>query len=151
MKPKFNTVNLTPYVRFSTIEGMRNFNAQYGYHWFDRDTMRFFNSRIEKVKGWPLIMHSSLFVHRNGFDNLFVTSETYDENRPELFPRLYTVRQLLPDATVQTIGTFQHFASAELAFWAIFRLFLVYANDDKAVGGQLDSITRWPFDYNPFK
>jgi hypothetical protein len=65
----------------------RNLNGSDG-HWFDRDTMRFFNTRIGE--SW-----------RIGNVFLFVTSE-----QPPHGDRAYSVRRMGKDGDVQTLGEF---------------------------------------------
>ena len=85
---------------YQTIEDVKSANRQTGGHWFDRDTMRFFNTKIE----------SGLIGGK-----YFITSERYDEDRP----RKYTVRMAAPDGSVDTIGEFQAHLSKENAREAI--------------------------------
>lgn len=62
-------------------------NEAIGNHWFDRSTMRFFNTKIE----------SNLIAgHR------FITSEKGPDG-----VRKYTVREACPDGTIDTVGEFQ--------------------------------------------
>jgi hypothetical protein len=70
-------------------------------HFFDRASMRFFDSRIL----------SPVYGCR-----FFVTSERFRGSRPELDgARRYTVREFRADGSVETIGDFQQFASAGAA------------------------------------
>jgi len=70
-------------------------NKKAGYHFFDKDTMRFFNSRIE----------TGLYK-----DNTFITSEQFDYNSP----REYTIRRALNDGIkIETIGELGQFATLE--------------------------------------
>lgn len=62
-----------------------------GSHYWDRDTMRFFNSRLESV-------HPS----KDKTATCFVTSEKFDETTP----RKYTVRKLV-GCKVSDVGDFQ--------------------------------------------
>ena len=77
-------------------------------HWFDRDTLRFFNSRIsERVYPVPGGAY-------------FVTSEKY--SRYDNSPRLYTVRHCTLEGDINTIGEFQQYQSAPQAHYAALRL-----------------------------
>ena len=78
-----------------------------GSHFFDRDTMRFFNSRIG----------SDIFKSPRGV--FFVTSEKGPDNR-----RRYTVRQFGGKArcSIKTVGKFQKFRTAAQAKAAARRL-----------------------------
>jgi hypothetical protein len=88
---------------YYTIRDIKAANKAANHHWFEPDTMRFFNSRICRK------------VLAGGF---FVTSERYDCNTP----RRYTVRLCLENGHIETIGDFQQFASADSAYRAIVRL-----------------------------
>jgi len=70
---------------------VRQRNVSQGQHFFDADTMRFFNSRVSDI----------LYGGR-----YFVTSE-----RNNGFPRYYTVREALPDGTFATHDEFQQYGS----------------------------------------
>lgn len=102
-------------------ETARSMAQRYGSHWFDTDTMRFFCSRIcestwtfvegetaEDTPGWPYLKRA---VWR------FVSSERFDCNET----RRYTVREMTLDhathtLTVETVGTFQQYATARTAY-----------------------------------
>jgi len=78
-----------------TIADIKRNNKNAGYHFFDRDTMRFFNSRIE----------TGLYK-----DNTFITSEQFDYNSP----REYTIRRALEGGLkIETIGEFGQFETLE--------------------------------------
>ena len=81
-------------------------NKGAGLYYFERDTMRFFNSRVSE----------NVYVGATGW--YFVTSERFDHKSP----RLYSVRKMLPDGSVTTIGKFQEFATLELALGEAKRL-----------------------------
>jgi hypothetical protein len=85
---------------FKTMGDVRAANSQITGHWFDRDTMQFFNTRIE----------SQLIAGR-----YFITSERRDNT----FPRLFSVRQALPDGRIETVGRFQAYESKEAALAAL--------------------------------
>lgn len=86
-------------MRFRTMADVRKANKASGQYWFSPDTMRFFNSVVE----------TGLYGGR-----FFVTSE-----RRELsMPKLYTVREALPDGDIRTIGGFQGFNTLENAIAA---------------------------------
>lgn len=68
-----------------------------GSHWFDRDTMRFFRSRVGR----------SAFADGHG-GAYFVSSEQFNAQSP----RLYSVRYYDPKhCNVETIGKFQGYSS----------------------------------------
>jgi len=70
-------------------------------HFFDRATMRFFNSRISDM----------CYSTTNGKEMFFVSSERFDD----MSPRLYTVRVAKLDEnghlTIDTVSEFQEYAS----------------------------------------
>ena len=79
---------------FDTIDDVKAANARAGFHFFSRDTLRFFSSRI------------SSHVYGHG---VIVTSERneYDDQ-----PRRYSVRLALPTGEIETLGEFQRFATS---------------------------------------
>lgn len=85
---------------YETMADVKSANRQIGNHWFERGTMRFFNTKIE----------SGLIGGK-----YFITSERYNENSP----RLFTVRRAEPDGTIGTVGEFQAYRSREDAREAI--------------------------------
>ena len=85
------TVETIPaYGTFHTIEMMRRHNICQGYHFFDKDAMRFFRSRIA-----PGVVHGRVFI----------TSEQFDYQSP----RLYTVRAMRDDGSTTELSEFQQF------------------------------------------
>lgn len=81
---------------FNTIADIIEANGNAGQHFFDRDAMRFFNSRV----------YADLYVEKGeeqGEDvTYFVTSERQDSDSP----RLYTVRYALDNGEVSTASEF---------------------------------------------
>jgi len=71
----------TPFTDIRTVSDLKTTAHALGSHFFDADTMRFFNSRI--LDG----LHTLTTESETAF-GFFVTSERYDENTP----RKYTVR-----------------------------------------------------------
>ncbi len=73
---------------FCTDEIMRA-NRESGGHYFDADTMRFFGSRV-----LPAVYGGRFFVtsERSGFDSSS--------------PRRYSVREFMPDGSIETVGEF---------------------------------------------
>lgn len=88
---------------FYTIEQIKRANAQRGHYFFERGAMRFFNSRILPT------------VYGGAF---FITSEKDHWDGP----RLYTIRQCLPNGEIETIGKFQQYETAAQARKAIHAL-----------------------------
>ena len=79
-------------------------NARIGHHFFSRDTLRFFDSRIPRAT-----VDGSRY---------FVTSERFDYSSP----RLYTVRYANTDGSIDTIGKFQGYSTRAAAVAAARRL-----------------------------
>lgn len=74
-----------------------------GSHWFDREALRYFNSRIsENVYPVP---GGALFVSSERFRGLYEP----DGNR------LYTVRSCSADGDINTVGEFQQWSTARQA------------------------------------
>jgi hypothetical protein len=70
------------------------YNPGEGRHWFDRSTMRFFRTKLPRVG----------YQADNG-DIYFVTSEQFVGSH-SIDPRRYTVRKLIGQGDIQTIGEF---------------------------------------------
>lgn len=88
---------------YQTIQDVRAASQAAGQHWFDRSTMRFFNTKIVS----PLIA-----------GRYFVTSEFHnigDQRRPTLF----TIREAKPDASIDTVGEFQQYSTRAGAMQAV--------------------------------
>ena len=87
-----------------TLSDIKAAAEKHGSHWFDRDTMAFFNTRLQS-KAYPM---------DNG-DILFVTSERVDADHP----RRYSIRRAYFDGEgrfqIRTIGDFQEYATADKA------------------------------------
>ena len=85
------------YPTFVSMYDLRGAVAESGSHFFDRDTLRFFRSRIG----------NNIYGGR-----LFVTSEQAGDDSPRRYT-IRMVRQYLdrPMLDVTTVGGFQHFRS----------------------------------------
>lgn len=81
---------------FNTIAEVRAANKAAGSPWFDPETRKFFNSKVE----------SRLYQH-----SYFITSERYNSS----YPKLYTVRKAKPSGHIMTISVFQEFDSLDEA------------------------------------
>lgn len=73
-----------------TIDTIKLGNKQAGYHFFSRDAMKFFNSKIE----------SHLI-----YDRFFITSEKYSKE----YKKLFTIREVGEDYDIGRVGEFQQF------------------------------------------
>lgn len=81
---------------YKTIADIRSANDAAGEFWFSPDTLRFFDGRVlAGVIG----------------GNLFITSERYDMDSP----RAYTVRRAHADGSIDTVGEFMGYVTANAA------------------------------------
>jgi hypothetical protein len=88
----------------TTVSNLTNgINRPYMGHFFDKETLRFFRSKI-----YTLWQDESGFV-------LFVTSEKFDRSTP----RLYTIRKFDPSygntSQIETVGSFQEYKTLKQA------------------------------------
>lgn len=87
-------------------------------HFFDKGSMRFFNSRLSEY-GYQCkeVVKIGKYDEYN-YHNIifFVTSEKYDHKSP----RLYTIRKLtINTGAIETVGDFQQYKSRDTAHrWA---------------------------------
>lgn len=83
----------------TTIDDVKRINKEKDRHWFERDTMRFFRSKIER---------DALRFGQLIDDKYFITSEQFDSDSP----RLYSVRRFNPkEGSINTVGEFQEFGT----------------------------------------
>ena len=101
---------------FRTMSELKAANKKLGHHWFERGTMRFFNTRIE----------SQLYGGR-----YFITSETMDPGGP----RSFSIREASADGSIDTVGKFQGFRFKEDARDEIRRLLKVSGVKNRARPG----------------
>ncbi len=86
-----------------TMAQIRACNRTKGGHWFDRGTMRFFNSRVG----------DSVYQGPGGV--YFVSSEQF-EGSTYTAPRRFSIRQFNPrDCSVDTVANFQKFEDGRQA------------------------------------
>jgi len=84
-----------------TMSDIREMNAANGMHFFERGSMRFFDSRIE----------SSAYNGAGGV--FFITSEQFHGSQG-VAPRCYTIRQFIPGTgAVETFGRFNEIRHIE--------------------------------------
>lgn len=81
---------------FKNMAEVKAANKAIGNHWFDADTMRFFDSRIE----------SELINGR-----YFVSSEQFQDE----YPRFYNVRSVEDDGKINTVRDFEQFTDKQTA------------------------------------
>lgn len=98
-----------------TIPEIRLRNKEAGHHFFDRDTMAFFNSKVYEVV----------------YGRYFVTSEQFVAPDGTANARLYTVRRFNEDHSIDTVGDFQEFKTRMDAMFEAKRLSKL--EDDKTV------------------
>ncbi len=83
-----------------TVTDIKEANREAGYHFFDRDSMRFFDSRVHGVY--------------QGLGGVYIITSEQNHGSTGSAPRLYTVRQFnTATAEVDTVGNFQGFASLQ--------------------------------------
>lgn len=90
---------------YRTISDVRAANQSIGNDWFDRSSMRFFNTKIES---------GAVAIHDEAGRPTrarFITSERMDENHT----RRYSIREAQPDGTIDTVGEFQGYSTRDAA------------------------------------
>jgi hypothetical protein len=88
--------NKRKYAKCGTIPELRALNRAQGYNFFSPETLRFFNSMVEdEVFGGCIFVTSE----QNGYRN----------------PRLYTVRAIRANGSIETLSEFQEFETREQA------------------------------------
>ena len=78
----------------------RIYSPGIGRHWFDADSMRFFRTRLPQ----------SAYKGDGGI--YFVTSERFTSSRGSL-PRAYSVRKLVGEGRIETVGDFNSMTKAQ--------------------------------------
>lgn len=98
---------------YNSIADVKRANAEGGGHWFDRDTMRFFNCRIET----GIVKCGSVGegAAQRFTKARFITSE----KGPHESRRSYSIREAQPDGDIDTIGEFQGYTTLRAAKAAI--------------------------------
>lgn len=84
-----------------TVEQLKRAVSETGSHFFDKDTMRFFKSRVA-----PGVIHTDTGL-------VFITSEQFETWYPSYYrdARKYTVRKLTEFGDIVEIGEFQQYDS----------------------------------------
>lgn len=88
---------------FSTIQAIKDANANAGYFFFEPDTLRFFRSRILPT------------VHPVPNGGLFVTSEQFEDSRGNRDARKYTIRFAHDSGKIESVGEFQTWSGSRTA------------------------------------
>jgi hypothetical protein len=96
--------------KLHTLDQIKRAAQSAGSHWFDRDTLRYFQSRISD-NVYP-VPGGALFVSSEKFRGLY---EPDGERR-------YTVRSCTAGGRIETVGEFQQYASRDAAHNAARRL-----------------------------
>lgn len=78
--------------RFKSVEEIKTVSLLSGHHWFSPSTMRFFGSKV-----YGDLVHGCYFIS---------SEDNYDKTG-----RQFTLREALPDATINTVGEFGGFAT----------------------------------------
>jgi hypothetical protein len=102
----------TTTLELHTLDQIKRAAERAGSHWFDRSTLRYFNSRISE----------HVYPVPNGA--LFVSSEKFTGYREPDGERLYTVRSCTYDGSINTVGEFQQYRTSKAAHAAALRLML---------------------------
>lgn len=100
---------------FKTIADVKRRNDSSGKHWFSTSSMRFFRSAVESK-----LLHGRYFV----------SSEQFVDSEGSADPRLYTVRFVDDEASIETIGDFQGHPTLAAALSAIAALVEVEEADE---------------------
>ncbi len=89
--------NRTTYGAMFNINNIKQANREAGFYFFSPDSMRFFDSRV-----LPTVYGGRFFItsERSGFDDP---------------TRTYTVREFMPDGSIETVGEFNGHATIPLA------------------------------------
>lgn len=92
-------VPLRKYAKCGTIPELKALNKAQGYNFFSPETLRFFSSEIEKE-----VFGGCVFVtsEQNGYRN----------------PRLWTVRAIRANGSIETLSEFQEYDTKEQALYA---------------------------------
>ena len=88
---------------FNTIAEVKKANKAKGQHFFDKDTLAFFGSKV----------YPELYTVAGR--QFFITMED-NFNRTE---QGFTIREAMPDGDIETIGEFLQYATKEQAIFAI--------------------------------
>jgi len=89
--------------KLHTLDQVKRAAYSAGSHWFDRQALRYFNSRIsENVYPVP---GGALFISSEKFKGLYEPDGA----------RLYTVRSCSADGVIDTVGEFQEWKTSKQA------------------------------------
>jgi hypothetical protein len=93
---------------YRTMDDVIAANKSVGGHWFDRDTMRFFKTRIES---------GAVALHTEDCHKArFITSEKGPDG-----VRKYSIREAQPDGSIDTVGEFQQYRTRDAARAALLK------------------------------
>ena len=91
----------------TSIPQIKKKNQAIGQHWFSKETMQFFGTRIE----------SSVFVMPQG--SLFITSEQDPAGKAWFGERRFTIRIAYPNGVIDTVRGFGEYFSLPEAKMAV--------------------------------
>jgi hypothetical protein len=94
---------------YASMTDVRRANSAHGHYFFEQSTLQFFRSRVGNT------LYGGCF---------FITSEQNKGYYPEYYcyPRMYTVRVVNDDGSIDTVGEFQAYETRAQAIAAIKRL-----------------------------
>lgn len=92
---------------FTTINEIKAANKARGHHWFDPDSMKFFQSRVGKK-----VYAGRYFISSERNEGVTWTGNGYREYD---YGRKYTVRKANPDGSIDDVSKFQQFDTAAQA------------------------------------
>lgn len=89
-----------------TITDIKTANKQAGYHFFERSTMRFFDSKVERM------------VYEGPGGVYFITSEQFHGSDGYSAPRKWTIRKFEENGDINTVNGFNEFSREGAMFAA---------------------------------
>ena len=92
---------------YRTIKDIIAANKAAGHHWFSKETMEFFESKVE----------TEIYPFEGGA--YFITSEQFHGSYGYKAPRSYTARMIDNSGVVSTVGSFEAHESKQEAMDAI--------------------------------
>jgi hypothetical protein len=88
---------------FKTIADVKKANKALGHHFFSKETLSFFGSNV----------YAGLYTVQDR--QFFITSEdNFDRSQ-----KGFTIREAMPDGSIETVGEFLQFETKEQAIFAI--------------------------------
>lgn len=94
---------------FNSINEIKQANKRIGHHWFDPDTMSFFNSKIESD-----VIYGKYFI-TSEMCGIGFLGEFMGMNPSPTYLRKFSIRIANEDGSIDTVGDFQQFDTLESA------------------------------------